>query len=677
MRKHEWIAYCVVALFLLLPGCSDGHDGPPTQTTVVVGVQGAVLRLGAFALTVPAGALAQAQTLVLSRSTAAAPHGYAAVSPLYRLQPEGRTFLSPLTLVFEGAPAEAVMVWARDGKTFEPLASTLDGGRLTATVSYSGRGFVAIPSCRQGAACSVSGARCGWYSEVCAESADVERRNDCSCNGGEWSCALREEACEAPVPDAAVPDAGLDSGLAPLDASLADSSARELGDASASVPDAGWTDAGLSGGSTCQRVFGTGGGSEWAGDVASDGQGNAYVVQLLLSGTVYDSVVRKVDAQCNVLWMRSIAAPTATGAEIISVATDAAGAVLLYGQFSGSVGFGGSVFSAAPADKHLFVAKLSSSGEHVWSRDFGGAGTVATGRALALDLNGSAIISGLLWSGGVDFGGGTIAGPASIGNSYDSFVTKLDSAGNHVFSTRWRANCAGASSCGLDPLDVATSVDGKIGIAAQLQGTIDISGGTYGSKLGESSAMLMKLEAGGSYSFVGAYGNGAYARRLRFTSSSGAVVSGSLFPSGTLNLPGGLIASGDGNTNGWIAGFDAQMVATWVQTIARSEAMALSLDATGQALVTGSFIGIGVPRDGGLSVARGLFVNRYASNGMVTSMRMIPFDGDDPVPITARSAVDPSGAWFLSSTLAGTVDFGLGALTGTGMGDSIVVRYAP
>lgn len=85
------------------------------------------------------------------------------------------------------------------------------------------------------------------------------------------------------------------------------------------------------------------------------------------------------------------------------------GSLIITGAFRDRINFGGGQFvSAGYAD--IFLAKLDASGNHVWSRSFGGAGD-DRGCETLVDENGNVALAG--WHSGVDFGGGALDAPAN------------------------------------------------------------------------------------------------------------------------------------------------------------------------------------------------------------------------------------------------------------------------
>lgn len=88
-----------------------------------------------------------------------------------------------------------------------------------------------------------------------------------------------------------------------------------------------------------------------------------------------------------------------------SVAVDAVGNVLLTGSAAGSVDFGGGALTSA-GGTDIFVAKLTAGGVHLWSKRFGAAGN-QDGRDIAVDPSGAVLVAGDFTTS-VDFGGGVL-----------------------------------------------------------------------------------------------------------------------------------------------------------------------------------------------------------------------------------------------------------------------------
>ncbi len=102
----------------------------------------------------------------------------------------------------------------------------------------------------------------------------------------------------------------------------------------------------------------------------------------------------------------------------LGVATDPTGNILLTGSIVSDTDFGGGYLSGN-GSWDIFVAKLSASGAHIWSRRFGPLWD-DHGNAVTTDSNGNIIVTGDFYES-VDFGGGTLLSPGG----YDTFLVRF------------------------------------------------------------------------------------------------------------------------------------------------------------------------------------------------------------------------------------------------------------
>lgn len=130
--------------------------------------------------------------------------------------------------------------------------------------------------------------------------------------------------------------------------------------------------------------------------------------------------VMKLDTEGELLWSRGLTAPSVAWH---GMAVDGAGNVLLTGDFWGVADLGGDPLTSVSPGGDLFVAKLSASGDHVWSGRFGGPGWQA-GKAIAADASGDVLFTGFA-AGDVDFGTGVLSGVDAYYADDDVIVVKL------------------------------------------------------------------------------------------------------------------------------------------------------------------------------------------------------------------------------------------------------------
>lgn len=110
----------------------------------------------------------------------------------------------------------------------------------------------------------------------------------------------------------------------------------------------------------------------------------------------------------------------------ISVAVDRTvtpNRIVVLGNFSGTINFGGSDISATTVSQAYFLAKFESDGTHVDSRKYGGQSSSDIARDVAVDNAGNMLITGYA-RGVIDFGGGF----RFSNGSTDIVIAKFDAA---------------------------------------------------------------------------------------------------------------------------------------------------------------------------------------------------------------------------------------------------------
>lgn len=123
-----------------------------------------------------------------------------------------------------------------------------------------------------------------------------------------------------------------------------------------------------------------------------------------------------LDAAGNHIWSKDFSGGGFNLGYAINV--DSSDSIVLGGQFSGNINFGGTMLQSVGASD-VFFAKFNSSGEHLWSGTVGQTGS-ANSRGVAIDSQGDLIFTGY-FEGTINFGGDDLI---SAGSS-DIFVAKL------------------------------------------------------------------------------------------------------------------------------------------------------------------------------------------------------------------------------------------------------------
>lgn len=172
-----------------------------------------------------------------------------------------------------------------------------------------------------------------------------------------------------------------------------------------------------------------------------------------------DQFVAKFAADDSLLWAVNVPA------EPKSLGAGSDGAIMLGGDFYGSVDFGeGPLMSKGGSD--VFVAKLAASdGAMQWAKPFGGPGDEIV-LQLAIDSQDRLYVT-VGADDDIDFGGGVLSGAGLT----DSFVVALDSEGNHRWSRVFGDATAQASSMlalrgGDNGLIMSVNTPGEINFGA-------------------------------------------------------------------------------------------------------------------------------------------------------------------------------------------------------------------
>jgi pimeloyl-ACP methyl ester carboxylesterase len=247
----------------------------------------------------------------------------------------------------------------------------------------------------------------------------------------------------------------------------------------------------------------------------------------LTSAGINDVFVLKLDSGGNHVWSRRYGGTSYDEGQNVSETSD--GGAVVTGDFRGTVNFGGGPLTSAGFDD-IFVLTLDSGGNHVWSRRYGST-SVDYGYSVSATSDGGAAVTGT-FEGTLDFGGGPLVS-AGYG---DIFVLKLDSGGNHVWSRRYGSTLAD------DGWSVAATSDGAALVTGTFQGTVDFGGGPLTSG-GFDDVFVLKLDLGGSHAWSRSYGSSGYDEGYSVSATSDCVLATGHF-SGTVDFGGGPLTSG-------------------------------------------------------------------------------------------------------------------------------------
>ena len=173
------------------------------------------------------------------------------------------------------------------------------------------------------------------------------------------------------------------------------------------------------------------------------------------------------------------------------VAFDSSSNLYFGGPFSGTFSFGGPNVTGTV---DVYVAKLSNTGEWIWSKDFGDASNQYC-NALVVDNNGNVFIAGYIHEGTINFGGSDLTG---IG---DCYLAKFNSNGAHQWSQRF-----GLDANPQDGRALAVDAGNNVIFAGHFFGQVDFGGGSLTSS-GVHDLFLAKFNNGGDHLWSRKFGN--------------------------------------------------------------------------------------------------------------------------------------------------------------------------
>jgi len=344
------------------------------------------------------------------------------------------------------------------------------------------------------------------------------------------------------------------------------------------------------------------------------------------STTDFDIFVARLDDSGSAVWAKRFGDATSQTGSFQTdprdgrhaVQVDSQGHVIVAGGFLGTVDFGGGPLVSPNGGTDIFVVAFDASGNHLWSKSFGGTGGNGRVRSVAVDGNDDLVITGGL-TGTIDFGGSALVQPAAPGGNDESgaFVVKLDTNGNPLWSRRY-GNATGQTVGN----DVAVDGDGNVVLAGYLGGTVDVGNGPLTAQ-GSRDALVAKLDPDGNALWSKRFGNAA-------------------------------------DSNG-------------------DRAAAVAINAAGQVHVTGIVDG-DVDFGGGvlaMGPAGGAYLVKLGPDGAHLESRVYGTGSSGPTFGAGVAVAPDQSAHVLMWGTPPSVDLGGGALAGSGSLHSWVARYAP
>ncbi len=378
-----------------------------------------------------------------------------------------------------------------------------------------------------------------------------------------------------------------------------------------------------------------------------------------------DGFLVKYGPQGEHLWTRQFG-----GAEeqrLYGVALAGNGDIVVVGKFRGALVLGDAQLQSAGLDDG-FVARLDPAGVPLWSRGFGGPGD-DSGWHVAVGGGGDGVLTAPA-GGPIDFG----AGPLGQGDA--AHVVRFDPAGAPLWHRSYNAQY-------INMRGVAAGPDHAVVVTGDFAGTYDFGAGPMGQPGGH--VFVLKLEPDGDLAWavvnkgIGDYGSPSLEGLA--TDGAGRIHLGGLF-TGQIGFGGPLVTTA-GQLDAWVATLSpggAQLSLSahgsgpttwqWISDVAA--------DAAGNTAVSGSFQGTIAFGDDSLTATPGdkkfdIFAARFDESGAPIGARSFGAPGDQFGDAIALGA---DGSTWLAGSFRGTFEIDGETLPVTEY-DGYVARLCP
>lgn len=404
--------------------------------------------------------------------------------------------------------------------------------------------------------------------------------------------------------------------------------------------------------------------------VAVDAAGNVFVTGIffyatdlgggqLFSAGSFDIFLAKYDTHGSHLWSKRFGG-TSVYDYGRSVAVDPSGNVFLTGNFEQTVDFGGGNLTSV-GEGDIFLAKYDAHGSHLWSRRFGSV-VEDRGNALAADHSGNVWVTGY-FQRTVDFGGG----PLVSAGSEDMFLAKYDADGDHLASVRF--------GLGLSDHGQAVAVDGSGN--ALVTGDYYHSTSDRITPWYQEQVFVNKYDAGGAQLWSRQFGGleGDYGNGVTVDVDGNVVATGTFRQ--TVDFGGGPTVSA-GGFDVFLAKYAPDGAHLWSRRFGGAsfeQGFSVAAGAAASVWLAGRFGGTTDFGGGSLSSAgqSDMFLAQYDANGAhMWSQGVGSDESDSPGMLT----VDAAGNALVTGYFMGSVDFGGGALVSAGSPDIFLAKYS-
>jgi hypothetical protein len=390
------------------------------------------------------------------------------------------------------------------------------------------------------------------------------------------------------------------------------------------------------------------------------------VVSLIGNSVGQDIYIQKLDPLGNLLWVKLLSS-SSSFTEGYSIKLDNNNNVYIVGDFDGMVDFdpGTAVNNISPLGfVDAFVLKLSSAGNFIWVKTFGGMNAGVLAKALAIDNNNDLVICGF-YTDVVDFDPGTGVFNLTPLIGFESFLVKLSSAGNFIWAKALQStNFSFANAIDIDAAN-------NIYCGGIFTDNIDLNPGsatnTFIAPINSQHSYVVKLDPLGNYVFGKSYGGNEYTEltSLSVTNTNSIVIGGVFLGQNDFDPGAGsfLLNSGSGTQSAYILQLNNVGDFDWAKSFFGADDVQLSgltIDVSGNVYSTGYFLDI-TDFDPGTGVLNftpsgfvDIFISKLNSNGNLVFAHQIGGNGEE---VGAALAIDSNNNIYGTGIFNGIVDF--------------------
>ena len=422
--------------------------------------------------------------------------------------------------------------------------------------------------------------------------------------------------------------------------------------------------------------------------LAVDAAGNSYVVgtfagaitingQKIASAGSSDAFLFKFDPMGKAIWGKAFGDVDAQEGQ--SVALDSIGNVAIAGASATSLSLGGPMVPAG-----LFVAKLTSDGQFLWSKGLGAVGCGGTSdssiNAMTVTSANDFVLAGQ-YCGIIDFGDGPI--PSQMG-SMDGFVALLRGGDGSAK----KSDGAWSTVFGDEKSQRAVSVAmvggfGEIIVVGDFAGSMNMgSASTSLSSQGGSDIFYAKLSSTDGASFdAQRFGDSTdqYASAVAADIAGNFVIAGQF--GGTLDFATGTLSTLPSISRAFVAQFNALETYQWGKALGSNDGFFgsvtdIALDSAGNIILGGIYSG-SIDFGDGLLTAPNLHIDIFLAKITSSGQHLWSKSFDSSSDFSfARMGLSPSSEPILAGAVSGPIDFGTSSLTTSGSFDGFIAKFS-